>query len=285
LIFNVGLFLFLGAAGAYILLTAIDVSAGSYFILWLLATLLTFAPLPLIAYRAYALLQARYILERDGLRLRWGLRAVDIPLNQVEWVRRADEMGMPIPTPPLAWPGAVLGTREVEGLGKIEYLASDKDRLLLVASDDAVYAISPAEQETFIRSFQATIEMGSLAPLAPYSTRPIAFVQSVWADKLARLLVIAASILLFILVILVSLVIPSLDSLVLGYNPAGITPEPAPPDRLLLLPVLALFAYSIDLTVGLFLYRRLETRPASYLLWAASPITSILLITAVISIL
>lgn len=285
LIFNIGLFLFLGAAGGYILLTAIDLASGSYFILWLLATLLVLAPLPLIAYRAYALLQASYVLERDGLRLRWGLRAVDIPLNQVEWVKRLDEMGVNIPLPPLSWPGAVLGTREVEGLGKIEFLASDKSELLLVAADDAIYAISPADQDEFIRSFQSTIEMGSLAPLAAYSTRPIAFIQSVWADKPARTMVIAASGFLVILFILVSLVIPFLDTLVLGYNPGILPAEPAPPDRLLLLPLLSLFTYIVDLSVGLFLYRRLETRPASYLLWFASSITSILLIAAVIAIL
>ncbi|NMC78371.1 MAG: hypothetical protein GYA59_03330, partial [Chloroflexi bacterium] len=54
--------------------------ASSYFVLLLLLSVALLLPLALILYRGYALLRANYILEREGLRLRWGLRSEDIPL-------------------------------------------------------------------------------------------------------------------------------------------------------------------------------------------------------------
>jgi membrane protein YdbS with pleckstrin-like domain len=79
-IVQIVLALVLGAAVGIALWNATLIQAGLYFVFLLLLSLILLFPLGISIYRAYALLQARYSLERDGLRLRWGLRAEDIPL-------------------------------------------------------------------------------------------------------------------------------------------------------------------------------------------------------------
>ena len=78
--------LFLGGGGGVAFWFSLRQSIGSNLILYLVLTVVMLAPTPLLMYRLYALIQASYTLERDGLRIRWGLRGEDIPLSQIEWI-------------------------------------------------------------------------------------------------------------------------------------------------------------------------------------------------------
>ena len=51
----------------------------------------------------------------------------------------------------------------------------------------------------------------------------------------------------------------------------------APPGRLLLLPLIAGFCWMVDFTLGVWLYRRKEQRPLSYMLWGSAILMSGLL--------
>lgn len=254
---------------------------GAYFVLLLLLSVVLVIPLILTVYRGYALIQASYELTRDGLRLRWGLRAEDIPLSEIEWVRPAAEMGFPLPAPWLAMPGALLGLRKVEGLGDLEYIASNESRLLLIATPRKVYAISPEDTRVFMRAFQSAFELGSLAPIQKYSTKPAAYLQNVWTDHTARLLIMIGFGLTLLLFILTSLITPLRSTIALGYS-GTLQPLRAPADHLLLLPVLGIGCYIADTVGGLFLYRRAGLRSAALILWATGWMAPALLIAAVL---
>lgn len=272
----------LGLAGTACLLLSMQQQVGAAFVGLLLLTILFYLPIPMAVYRAYALLNASYTLERDGLRLRWGLRAEDIPLPEIEWVRPAADLGFHLPKPFLAMPGALLGARNLPELGPVEFIASEEKTLLLVAASRKVYAISPADPEAFLRAFQRAIELGSLAPLPAYSSQPVAFVARVWRDLPARWMLLAGFALTVALFVLTGLIIPGRDQIALGFTPAGLPAEPGPAARLLLLPVLAGLAFVADLVTGVYFYRKDSQRPVSYLLWLASVLTPFLLIIAVI---
>jgi hypothetical protein len=254
---------------------------GAYFVLLLLLCLGLLAPLLLVVYRIYSLVQARYMLERDGLRLRWGLRAEDIPLPDVEWVRPASELAYPLKLPLLNAPGAILGTLTVPDLGPVEFMASDISRMLLVATPTKVYAISPSDPLDFLSTFQRVIELGSLAPIRPTTTLPAAYLQSVWDDRAARILGLTSFLLTVALFVVVSLAIPNHAPISLGWQPNGLPLKAGPSERLLLLPVLAGFSFILDLILGLFFYRHPTQRPAAFLLWAGGVITPILFLVAV----
>jgi hypothetical protein len=274
--------LFLGGTTGIALWNATLQQAGINFVLLLLLSLFLLFPLGLSLYQTYAVLQARYFLERDGLRLRWGLRAEDIPLPQIEWVRPASDMGFHMPLPVGALPGGILGTRMVEGLGPVEYLASDFSKLLLIATPEKIFVISPANPNAFVYAFQRNIELGSLSPIPSRTALPVTFFRRVFSDRAARLLITSGLIMTVILFVGVSLLIPTLPEVALGFDSQGQPLGAAAADWLLLLPVLAIFAYVVDLIGGLFFFRNPPGQPIAYLLWSGGIMTPLLLMVAVI---
>jgi hypothetical protein len=275
----------LGAGGSFFAL-AVQSRVDIGFLIFLLLSLLLFIPIPLLVYRLYALLGATYRLERDGLHLHWGLRHEDVPLPEIEWVRPAADLaalvpagagrrGGTLPLPWLRWPGALLGTRSVEGLGTIEFLAADTHNLLLVAIPHKIYAISPTDPAGFVRSFRRMMELGSLTPIRPQSVYPTVMVSRLWSDRAARTLLIAGLALVLVLLAWVGLLIPTHPLVSLGFSPTGAPLDPSSGERLLLLPVLSAFTYVIDLAAGVFFYRRRSTLLIAYLLWAASVVGGI----------
>jgi len=256
--------------------------AGIEFVLLLLLSLILLFPLGISLYRAYALIGSTYSLERDGLRLRWGLRAEDIPLPSIEWVRPASDMGFRMPLPLGALPGGILGTRIVEGLGPVEYIASDHRKMLLIATPEKIFAISPDNPNAFIRTFQRTIEMGSLTPIPSRTALPATFFRRVFSDPPARVMILAGLILTVILFVGVSLLIPTQTEVVVGFDSQGQPLETTSPDWLLLLPVLGTFCYIADLIGGLFFFRNPASQPIAYLLWAGGILTPLLLMAGVI---
>ncbi|MRR31621.1 hypothetical protein EG834_15120, partial [bacterium] len=153
------------AVSAASLTIALQQQVSGFFALLLLLSLAFFIPLPVVLYRAYALYNAAYTIERDGVRIRWGLRAEDIPLTSIEWVRPVSALGFHLPFPRLSFPGAILGLRKVDELGEVEFLASDGASMLLIAAPHKVYAVSPEDTRGFMRAFQDAIELGSFSPL------------------------------------------------------------------------------------------------------------------------
>jgi hypothetical protein len=280
LIVHAAVLVILGSLCAVCLLLGLHESVGGYFVVLMLLSLVLFAPLPLMLYRGYALLRARYLVERDGLRLRWGLRAEDIPIQQVEWIRMATDLPYVLPLPLLRWPGALLGHVRVRELGQVEFLASEVDGLLLVATPLKVYAISPSDPAAFLRAFRGTIELGSIDPLQSLSVRPAAYIQSVWQDKLARWTVGLGVGVALILFVTVSLAIPGRSGVSLGYSPDGSPLPPVPAEQMLLLAVLGAFAVAADLIGGLFFYRMEDGRPVAYLLWGVGLLAPLLLLVA-----
>lgn len=279
LIFQGGLILALVGVGGYFFYRATQEPSGLDFMLFMLIALVIMTPLPLLAYRFYALLTAYYILQRSGLTIHWGLRHEDIPLNDIEWIRPADELGFRLLMPWMRLPGAILGSRKIPELGEVEFLAADTAHMILVATPDKVFAISPVNLNGFTAVFQQVNELGSLAPLDAQSVYPKFLIGRVWEDKLARILILVGLGIALVLLAVVAIAIPRLDTIV--WTRPGST---APAERLLLLPVLDSMLWLLDLFFGLFLYRLGEDlRTAAYLLWGSGVVAgAILLVGALI---
>jgi len=271
-----GLILVLGLAGGYFFFLAVQDPSGIGFLFNMLIALVIFGPLPLLAYRLYALLTTSYTLRRGGLQIRWGLRREDIPLRQIEWIRPGEELGFRLPLPWLRWPGALVGNRKVPELGEVEFLAADLAHMILVATPEKIYAISPSETKTFTAQFRKINELGSLTLLEPQSVYPTVLFGNVWEDRLARWLILGSFGIGLALLAVVGLAVPGLETVAwIG------TAEPAPAERLLLLPIFEGIFWSANLLLGIFLYRRGgDLRIAAYLLWGAGVLTGLLFLVA-----
>jgi len=268
------LLILLAASGGYFFFLSTQDASGVEFLLHILIALVILAPVPVLVYRLYGLINARYLLQRDGLRIRWGLRREDIPLHQIEWIRPAVELGFRMPLPWLRWPGALLGSRRVAELGVVEYLSADLNHMILVATSDKIFAISPEETRAFLSLFQQINEMGSLTPLDPQSVNPGVLIGRVWENPLARLLILLSFGVGLVLLGTVAFAVPGLDQIL--WTGTG---DPAPAERLFLLPVLDGMMWLFNLLAGMFLYRSgKELRIAAYLLWGGSALAGVLLL-------
>lgn len=266
-----------GCSGIFFLMS-VEQKAGTYFVEYLLLSLIFLIPLPFVLYRGYSLLRARYVLDREGLRLHWGLRSEEIPLSQIEWIRAADEIAINLPLPFLYISGSIRASYEVEDMGPVEYMASDVDRLLLIATSQRIFAISPDNVNDFVYWFREAMESGSLSPMEYQSTMPDTFLSGVWHDRAARVLVLSGIVLSLTLLSIVSLIVPGIDEISIGYDATGSPLPPLSSQRLFLLPVLSLMIFAVDLIVGAYYYRNL--RPISYLIWGSGILTPLLLLLA-----
>lgn len=232
---------------------------GPTFLLYLLPLLFAFILVPLLAYRLYSLAGAYYHLERDGMRLRWGLRIEDIPTQAVIGISSDSALERKLPLPWFRWPGSVLGQRTTAEGRRVEFMASRTNRLVVLATEDAIYAISPAQPEKFLDTFQSFMELGSLSPLPPRSIHPAFLLLRVWQRRPARFLILTGLALNLALLVWISLVIPERTTVNLSFSANS---DPVPAVRLLLIPVISSFFFLVDTFLGLFFFRRSVEPPA-----------------------
>lgn len=285
LAFQTGLALFFSALSGLGFLVATRPNSGSISYLWLFISVLFLLPAVFLVYRIYSLMQASYTVEREGFRLRWGIRAEDISLKDIEWVRPANELGFDLNLPFFRWQGGIVGIKETEGLGEVEFLASDVEHLLLVVTPEKVYAISPEDTKGFLRQYQLMTEMGSLSEFPQNSVKPMAFMQKVWSDKWTRIFILSGLALNFLLFVFVSIYIPTRPLASLGYDNRGRLATPGPSETLLLFPVLAGLAFLVDLAAGFYFYRKEESMLVAYITWASGSIVPILLMLVMVRLL
>jgi len=255
---------------------------GPAFVIFLLIGVIAFLPMPLLAYRAYALLRADYILDRNRLEIRWGLRNEAIPLSDIEWVRPSEDLTAPLRLPVLTLPGAVLGLRRHPDLGVVEFLASETKELLLVATAKRVYAISPTRASEFTQTFARSIELGSLAPVEPKSVFPSFIVTRAWENGMARFLWLSGLFLNLGLFVWVSLLIPSIQRVALGFRPDAGPIESVPSVQLIILPLISTLLGLTGWLAGLYFYRWDKERVLAFLVWTSSALTGLLFLLAVL---
>jgi hypothetical protein len=269
----------IAAAGTWL---ASNEPIGLRFTLYILVAAAAFFPIPILAYRLWALMRASYRLDRDSLSLTWGLRVERIPVAEVEWVRPPSALPLPLPLPSLRLPGSILGSRRAPDLGPVEFLASESDSLLLVAVRQRIFAISPADPQAFIQTIQRAIELGSLAPAASQSVYPAFIVGEAWQSRLARYLWLAGLFVNIGLLAWVSLMVPSLGQVPLGFLASGAPGDPVPAVGLILLPVISIFLFALGWLAGLVFYRQPNQRPLAHIVWASGVLASVLFLVAVL---
>lgn len=272
----------LAAASIYgfAFLTLLDV--GPQFVLYLLVAVLTAAPIPFFAYRAYALLRADYYIDRDSLAMLWGLRVEDIPLTDIEWVRPATDLTRPLLLPRFRLPGAILGTRRHPDLGLVEFIASSSRNMILIATSKRVFAISPQNAAGLVQTFARATEMGSLMRTDAKSVYPSFIITQAWESPVARFLWISGLLLNLGLIVWVGILIPSLSQIPFGFDPFGAPAETASSAQLILLPLVSSLMFAVGISAGLSFYRWNRQRPLAFVVWGSSTLCAFLFLMAVL---
>jgi hypothetical protein len=254
---------------------------GPTFIVFLIPVLLAVFGVPVLLYRLNTLQSSTYTLERDSIRLQWGLRVEVLPTNSILWVRPASDLIEKLRLPWLRWHGSVRGTRRLVGGTIVEYMASHTRDLVLIGTYEKVFAVSPENPSDFLQAYQRLTELGSLLPSQPRTVLPTFIVARVWQTPVARNMILLSFILGLILLIITGLVAPNLAAISLGFLPTGQPRDPIPGIRLLLLPTLNGIFWVFNLMTGLFFFRREDWQILSYILWSTSSIVAVLFLAGV----
>jgi hypothetical protein len=281
LLFHLAVILLLTAVVVVLFTQATLAELGPVFLLYLLGALFLAVPIPLLVNRLYALNRSSYLIERDGIRLQWGFRAEDIPIDQVLWVRPAEDLAEPILLPALRWPGAVVGVQPQGDVGEVEFMASEDQPLVLIGTEERTYAISPGDQNAFLQAFERQTELGSLAPFRPYSAHPRFIFADIWGSPTARAFMVISFVLSLALFIWVGLSIPNYTEVSLGFSPRGNPLEPVPAAQLFLLPVLNILLLVGALILSVYFERQQKDHPLALVLWLGSAVTVGLFLAAV----
>jgi hypothetical protein len=221
-------------------------------------------------------------MERDGIRLRWGLRYEEIPMDRILWMRPASELEEPLPLPGLRWPGSIVGIHRYEDGTVLEFMASQTDSLVVIATPAHLYVVSPHEPRRFLQTYRRLAELGSLKPLPARSSFPAILLSRSWADLPARFLILSGLLLSLALLVWVSLAVPRHPEIALRLTQTGSALEYQPSIQLMLLPVLNAFFVLADVLLGLFCYRRSDFKPLAYLIWGTASLTPLLFLGAVL---
>lgn len=275
------LLLFIVLAVAFFWLSAIT-PVGWLFALYLAGGISACLPLPMLSYRLFALYRAYYNLDRNALTIHWGLRTEILPLSVIEWFRPMIDLTSPLPTPPIPLPGAYIGSRIVEGLGKVEYMADGFENGIMIATPKTVFILSPGDLSGFLSAFHRWIEMGSLDDIPAESIQPSFVLGKLWDDRLARSLVLASFGLGLVLLLWTISLLTTVPQVVMGSIQTGDLVEKVPSIRLLLFPIVFGFIFIVDLIGGTYFYRKEDQKFAAYLVWAGGVITPFLLIISLL---
>lgn len=278
--FHLTLIITLLALGLWGYWQASNANLSPLFFLYLLPTTLGAIFLPVLGYRLYSLLNAYYYLRRDGIRLHWGLRDEQIPMDIIEWVHPADDLEPSVPLPYWRFPGGILGTRIMPGGGQVEFFASSSRNMLVIATPNTAYVISPADPDEFRNKYQSIIELGTVTPVDPRSVYPNQLISQVWSSVVARFLLLVGFLLNIVLLIIVVLSFQNREFISLGFLPTGTPGELVPSVRLMLLPVLCVFFSLINFFLGLFYFRLVNYQYLAYVIWTFGIITPILFLIA-----
>ena len=238
--------------------------------------------LPVFSYRLYALLRSEYSLGREGLRLRWGLRQIDMPHDQIVDVALAEELQVPPASPRWQWPGSVMGITQDEELGAVEYMASEKEGHVLLGTSKVVFVISPENPAEFLAVYHREAERGSIVEMKARSVVPSFVFNEAWADLSVRRLLLAGAALSAALLLLVGILAPDLESIPLGFAPTGGPLEEVPGAQLFLLPAINLVFALASFLLGLILYRESENALVAKLVWGSTLFVGLLFLGAIL---
>lgn len=276
------IFIILGISFVFFWMASIT-STGVLFAVYLAFGVGAILPLPMLGYRFFALNRAYYDLNRNTLTVHWGLRTEILPLREIQWIRPVVDLVDPLPPPKLHLPGAMLGIRWIDGLGKVEYLADRMDGALLVAAPSVIYVISPEDSRSFLAFYSRGVELGSLDSVSAESIQPSFIIGKLWDDQIIRNLILSGFLVGAAVAIWSILIITSRSEVYIGYQGSGIL-ELVPSIRLLLLPVINGLIFLVDIVASAFFYRRDDEKYISYMVCSGSSVTGILLLISLFQI-
>ena len=246
-------------------------ATGLPFVGFLVLTLAGGIAMPLLGNALLGLFRAKYTVNRDSLFLQWGGRVERIPMNQVEWVRTFDSLGLEMHVPRFYQFGVVRGIVNQRELGKIEFLSDTVKQSIFVATPACVYVVSPTDMEGFLTQMREAMEAGSLDETEALSVVEETVLKGIWQQPIGRLLLTALLACNLALLVVVQIMLSSAEGILAFQQQAIISLT-----SLRLLPYLSIAFGILDLVLGIFFYQARKQAEVAYVLWTSGALLPVL---------
>jgi len=238
----------------------------------LLVVIVASVPLILhLALRTWAAFTLEYWVDRNSITVVWANARQVIPLGRIRRIIRGgvDNLSR---TAWFHWPAPYLGsTGRALGLLNIKLLSTRPlPECLLLETDNAVFALSPADADGFLASLQARHSLGPVAALEPVVLRNSPWDRVFHREAIGPLLLGAG--LLGVLALFGALMwqFPDLpEALAFHYNTDGLPDVVREKDALFLLPSIGLLAWLANGAWGAWMALR-DQRTGAYMLWGGA---------------
>ncbi len=259
---------------------SIQVNISEQFLVTLIPLVIFLVLILYLVYKLYSLENARYSIDRNQIILQWGFRIESIPMSDIQWVLLEEDLKTKIPKPLRRWPGAVLGRRRMRDGTPVEFIASTSKSMVLIGTEEQIFAISPQSVNKLLSAYQTLTELGPLIQPEAQSLYSTSLISQIWRDDWARILIFAAILVTIVLSAWVLITIPNREEVSLGFTSSLVPRSPIDSIRLLLLPFINAMILLTNTLVGVILYRREDYHNFAYLLWGGSVFVGVLFLVA-----
>jgi hypothetical protein len=234
------------------------------FLAWAGAAVLLFLAC-LFAFWAYACYSLRYVLDRGGITVNWGLMRHFIAIDEVQKLVPGRGEQQPRVNG-LTWYGHHVGRGRVEGIGDALFFSThtSPEELVYVMTSGPTYALSPRDPVRFIAEAQ---RFQQAAKPTRRSTVDRDFLSShpVFADRTAQVIALAAVVLNIALWGFLMAVYPELDrEISIEFPPVGEITGFHARSEILKIPATATAMLAVNLLAGLAF--QWKERAAAYML-------------------
>jgi len=249
-----------------------------------LAIVVSIFAVALMVYWLYGLFSLSYILDRNGLVIRWGPLRQVVPMGNIERIVPAEAVHVPMRFYGVAWPGYRVGKGYVKGVGSLRVYATCPLRgQLLVITPSQIYGISPSNPQAFLKDFERRAGLGIVHRMEQITHRSAWMSLPIWRDRQAQALIFAGFLLNLWLVAYICKAYPGLPRILpLHFDSLGEVDRVGERTELFILPIIGWMVQMFDTSAGLLLHPRQTT--GSYLLFVAAVLVQALLWAAVVTI-
>lgn len=222
------------------------------------------------AFWTYACITMRYLVDGQGVSVRWGPVSHRIAVGSITGVSRGRGEERPR-IRGVGWPGYHVGRGDVAGLGETLFFSTHRDpeELVYLKTDQVAYAFSPSDPDRFVSAVERARKTGGEDTSAPLVDRGMMAAHPMWHDRVAQALVAGAVLLNAALWAFVLAVFPDLSNeITIEFPPIGDIATLQSRDEVLQIPLTASALLLANLLGALLLHPR--ERAATYLLLSGS---------------
>lgn len=237
-----------------------------------------------LLYRTWAAFSLEYWVDRNTITLRWAHLQQVIPTQSVREIAQGALLPIDKRWSLLRWPMPFLAIASQPTAQSVNLCATRPPAECIVLKTDAgLYALSPADADSFVEALQARYRLGPTQVVTPERLQRTRLA-NVFADDPQGVWLLAIGLIgVLLLFAVLTISFPDLpDVLAVRYNSQGLPEEIREKSALFRLLVIGLLAWSVNAIGGIW-FATQRQRIGAHMLWGGAIVVQVFLLVALVS--